>query len=285
MSTGKSKKTISSSDHKVEEPIQIIGKRLEERVDFFMSNIDAIVRKYRNYQASATLPTDLGCISVTPEEPLTPAAATASEAVVAADVASPAPAAGQKRARSEDATTAGGDNTVVPPTTTTTTTDKKKLSNTYYVTVTFPDNRRVIKQLQLLKTEAYELVSLFDSVHDWISISIPELNSEDIPGAPVMLAVVEQVSSLSQTLASVRSMEQKYYTERAQLEKAVLKVPESRMLQLELLTSEEGWWIEAERAWRVLIRCSLLAYTMLARNMDRLKEPAGKSSSAALYYQ
>eukprot|EP00658_Telonema_sp_P-2_P006491 TRINITY_DN12458_c0_g1_i1.p2 TRINITY_DN12458_c0_g1~~TRINITY_DN12458_c0_g1_i1.p2 ORF type:complete len:101 (-),score=31.21 TRINITY_DN12458_c0_g1_i1:221-523(-) len=100
-----------------------------------------------------------------------------------------------------------------------------------------------------------------------------------------MLAVVEQVSSLSQTLASVRSMEQKYYTERAQLEKAVLKVPESRMLQLELLTSEEGWWIEAERAWRVLIRCSLLAYTMLARNMDRLKEPAGKSSSAALYYQ
>ena len=71
MSTGKSKKTISSSDHKVEEPIQIIGKRLEERVDFFMSNIDAIVRKYRNYQASATLPTDLGCISVTPEETIT----------------------------------------------------------------------------------------------------------------------------------------------------------------------------------------------------------------------
>lgn len=275
-STGKSKKTISSSDHKVEEPIQIIGKRLEERVDFFMSNIDAIVRKYRNYQSCAVLPTDLGCISVTPEETTAP---TTTEAATPA-----AAAAGQKRARSEDATTAGGDNAVVPPTTTTIDT-KKKPSNTYYVTVTFPDNRRVIKQLQLLKTEAYELVALFDSVHDWISISIPELNSEDIPGAPVMLAVVEQVSSLSQTLASVRSMEQKYYTERAQLEKAVLKVPESRMLQLELLTSEEGWWIEAERAWRVLIRCSLLAYTMLARNMDRLKEPAGKSSSAALYYQ
>ena len=277
-----SKKTINSSKHSVEEPIKIIGQRLEERVDYFMGNIDEIVRKYREYQAASVPPTDLGSIAIVPEaDPSSPAGEKAASPKTVA--------VGEKRPREEEVASGDAPQTEVKAedkvATDAAKEEAERKKNTYYVTVTFPDNRRLIKQLQLLKTEAYELVSLFDSIHDWISISIPELNSEDIPGAPVMLAVVEQVSSLSQTLSSVRSMEQKYYMERAQLEKAVLKVPESRMLQMELLVSEEGWWIEAERAWRVLIRCSLLAYTMLARNMERLKEPNGVSTSAAMYYQ
>lgn len=141
------------------------------------------------------------------------------------------------------------------------------------ISITFPNNDDLREQLALLKREAYELGTTFDGIHDWVALNIPDMREEGEIGVEVMGAVIEQTSSLADSTRGVYSLELKYLSERSEAEKALLKCPDSRSLQLALETNDADTWDEIERAWRTLIRVCLILYSVLAKNMNKLREP------------
>jgi hypothetical protein len=154
------------------------------------------------------------------------------------------------------------------------------------IEIKFPDNTEIVRQLRLLKREAYELSSTMDGIHDWIALSIPEIQTSESgenDGVEVMGAVIEQVSSLTDTVKACYSAESKYLEDRADLEKAMLKLPESETMRLSLAALDCDTWDEIDRAWRTLVRVTLLLYSILSKNMSHLKEPRKEKRAMGMF--
>lgn len=147
--------------------------------------------------------------------------------------------------------------------------------------VVFPNNTELRKQLHFLKREAYELSVTFDGIHDWIALNIPDMKDEDNTGVEVMGAVIEQCSTLNDAIRGVYGLELKYLSERGEIEKAMLKCPESVSLKLQLEVSDGDTWDELERGWRILTRSCLILYSVLSKNMQKLREPRQQRHHAA----
>ena len=137
----------------------------------------------------------------------------------------------------------------------------------------FPDNALLLEQLKLLKKEAYALGTTFDGIHDWIALSIPDYKEEDNVNVEIMGAVIQQVGNLQETVRDVYATELKYLEERADLEKSLLKVPDSDTIARQLELQELDTWDDVERGWRGMIRVSLILFSMLSKNMKALREP------------
>lgn len=161
---------------------------------------------------------------------------------------------------------------------------KESAEDEEIVEITFPDNGELLKQLKLLKREAYELTTTFDGIHDWIALNIPTMKDEDNVGVEVMGAVIEQISSLNEAIREVYKLESKYLTERAESEKSVLKYPESSSLALQMEVGDMDTWDEVERSWRALIRVCLILYSVLSKNMAKLKEPRSENRATTMYH-
>jgi hypothetical protein len=141
------------------------------------------------------------------------------------------------------------------------------------IEIEFPDNKNLLKQLRLLKRESYELSTTFDGIHDWIALNIPDMKDEDNMGVEIMGAVIEQASSLTDTLRSVYALELKYLSDRADMEKALMKFPISVTLKQQLEVNDGDTWDEIERSWRTLIRVCLILHSVLTKNMEKLRNP------------
>jgi len=154
------------------------------------------------------------------------------------------------------------------------------------VNVSFPDNTALLDQLKQMKKEAYELSTVFDGISDWIDLNAPEKEqgAEDSTGVEIQNSVVEQIGSLNETIKSVYDLELKYLSERAEAEAQVLKMPVLMSLQLQLEVYDSDTWDEVDRSWRALIRVCLILYTVLAKNMAKLKHPAARRTAAAGYH-
>jgi hypothetical protein len=152
------------------------------------------------------------------------------------------------------------------------------------VEVKFPDNTEIVKQLRLLKRESYELGATMDGIHDWIALNVPDIKDDENDGVEVMGAVIEQVTSLADTVRSVYSAEAKYLEERAELEKSMLKLPESETMKLAIKSHDGDTWDEIDRGWRTLIRVCLLLYSILSKNMAMLKEPRKQTSNQSAMF-
>ena len=148
--------------------------------------------------------------------------------------------------------------------------------------IVFPDNTLLQEQLLLLKKEAYALGTTFDGIHDWIALSIPDYKEEDNTNVEVMGAVIQQVGSLQETVREVYSTELTYLEQRADLEKALLKVPDSDTIARQLELTDLDTWDDVERGWRGMIRVALILFTMLSKNMKALREPR-KSRPSSLF--
>lgn len=158
---------------------------------------------------------------------------------------------------------------------------KKNQVKARVVEVRFPDNTNLVKQLRLLKREAYELGSTMDGIHDWIALNVPDIKEDDNDNVEIMGAVIEQVTSLTDTVKAVYSAESQYIEQRSEIEKAMLKLPESETMKLSMAAGDSNAWDEVDRAWRTLVRITLLLYSILSKNMAALKEPRKAAASHA----
>ena len=148
--------------------------------------------------------------------------------------------------------------------------------------VKIPDNKELLQQLRILKREAYELGTTFDGIHDWIALNVPDLKDDDNTGIEVMDAVMEQVTSLNDAVREVYSIEGKYMEDRSENECTVMKYPDAGSIRLVLEVADRDLWDDIERGWRILIRTSLILYTVLSRNMEKLKNPRQQRSMLSI---
>jgi hypothetical protein len=161
-----------------------------------------------------------------------------------------------------------GDDTVADATTT-----AAKDGEGETVAIVFPDNTLLQEQLNLLKAEAYALGTTFDGIHDWIALNVPDYKEEDNVGVEIMGAVIQQVASLQESIREVYATELRYLEERGDLEKTLLKMPDSDTVQRQMEVLDLDAWDDAERGWRSMIRVSLILFSMLHKNMKVLREP------------
>lgn len=155
------------------------------------------------------------------------------------------------------------------------------------VEVEFPDNEDLKKQLKLLKRESYELSTVLDGIVDWISLNAPAIEKgQEDAGAEIQDAVAEQITNLSEAVDGVYEMEMKYLGERAELETTLLAMPEVKSIALSMEIHDSDIWDQVERAWKTMMRVCLIAYSVVSKNMGRLKDPlAAAASSASTMYQ
>ena len=71
----------------------------------------------------------------------------------------------------------------------------------------------------------------------------------------------------------------KYYSDRAEIEKALLRAPNRESLKAMLDALDSNSWDDVERGWRTMIRVTLLLYSVLSKNMKKLKEPVEQKRS------
>lgn len=137
----------------------------------------------------------------------------------------------------------------------------------------FPDNALLLSHLATLKREAYELGTTFDGIHDWIALNIPDMKEADGVGVEIMDAVMEQVTSLSDSLRSVYELELKYVDDRSEMEVSASKYSDSPSHLARIVCHDSEAWDDIERGWRTLARASILLHTVLAKNMKKLRDP------------
>jgi hypothetical protein len=215
----------------------------------------------------------------------TTAAIASPPTVTGADAQAPAPAAAPAVPAATGAATAAAtsEEAASPKGGADKTKKKKKEPKVRIVEVNFPSNEDLLGNLRTLKRESYELATTMDGIHDWIALNVPDIKEDDNSGVEVMSAVIEQVSSLTDTVRGVYGLEQKYLEERSECEKRRLKYPESKMVELQLQTQDTDTWDDLDRGWRTLIRVCLVLYAVLAKNMTALKEPRKQRGGHSLF--
>lgn len=165
-------------------------------------------------------------------------------------------------------------------------TDADPLPPHYVVTLRWDENTALLKELQLLRRSALQMVQYLDSLTDWLALSMPDLNEENSAMAEVLGAVLEQITSFVESIRSIVGFPKKYLSERAEIEEELLKLPESKALQMKLELNDAETWDEMEKSWRVLVRVSLISRSVITKNLTMLQATSAKkdAASAAVYY-
>ena len=140
----------------------------------------------------------------------------------------------------------------------------------------FPDNEAIRMNLSLLRKTAHELIAIFDCIQDWILAHIPTIKDEDNSGVEVQETVVAQVAGYYKVIKGIYSEEMDYFSRRAELETSFLKQPASESWIRAIILHDAQEWDDMENCWRALIRVIMLCQNLLARNMEKLKEPRSR---------
>jgi hypothetical protein len=245
--------------------VETVKEMLEQNVEHFLGHITSYVEKYQRYHAEAAkIIAAIPVIEEGPRAPGTPA----SEESAQPDDGSMAKAVGVTK------------KPVVGRKVVVTQTDDEEV-----VEVEFPENEELKKQLKMLKKEAYELSTTLEGIMDWIDLLAPDKDKtqEDSTGAEVQDAVSEQISSLADSTKSAYDLEGKYLNERGEIEAAILGMPQVKSMVLQLEVYDADAWDEIERSWKMLLRVCLIAYSVVFKNMKRLKNPLSKSKDVVGY--
>jgi hypothetical protein len=260
----------SRSGVEMDPAVSIVKGVLEQNVTYFVQNVSQYIGKYQEQLSKCLAILNAQARISLQAAPATPKAADATGAATAAVPASDA--AVKPDAPAAEATPAS------PAVIGKVTVNENREEDV--MEIEFPDNEKLCQQLKALKREAYELSTTFDGISDWIDLNAPdkEKGSEDSVGAEVQDAVIEQVGSLNEAVKGVYDLELKYLSERTDLESQVLKAPQVRSLQLQLEIGDSDTWDEIERSWRAMIRVCLILYSVLTKNMTRLKNPDAPNS-------
>ena len=140
----------------------------------------------------------------------------------------------------------------------------------------FPENSEIRKNLSLLRRKAHEIIAIFDCIQDWILAHIPTIKDEDNSGVEVQETVVAQVAGYYKVIKGIYAEEMEYLSRRSELETNHLKQPASDSWMCAIVLHDSQEWDDIENCWRALIRVIMLCQNLLARNMEKLKEPRSK---------
>lgn len=135
--------------------------------------------------------------------------------------------------------------------------------------IVLPDNRLLLKQLHILRREAYALSTTFNGIHDLIAFMIPssaEMEGTDGTTATVMAAVMQQALSLAEVCSENEKMESQYLSDRLDAEVSAQKHPDCYTFQDALISLEVDTWDQLKRSWWAMTRITLIMHTVLARN-------------------
>jgi hypothetical protein len=140
----------------------------------------------------------------------------------------------------------------------------------------FPNNDALLEQLDILTQEAHDLSHTFETIFDWIAINAPQLKEEQSVGVEIMEAVKSQILDLLRVARGQYTVKVSYLSDRVRMEKTAMKHGPSKcvstMKAIDVLDSE--YWDVLEQAWRVLVRCVIIAHDVLDKNMAKLKDPS-----------
>lgn len=240
--------------------VDTVRDLFEQNVQYFLDNIGSYVDKYQTYQNNAT--------SLIESQPKISAAPSTT-------------------------TTAAADNN--PPSAFDTTATPKSViiggkvsinptADETVVEVEFPDNSDLKQQLKQLKREAYEMSTTLEGIVDWIDLNAPDkVKGQEDAGAEIQGAVSEQIASLAAAVNDVYELELKYLGERAELETTLLALPEVKSIALSMEIHDAETWDTVERSWKVMVRVCLIAYSVVTKNLARLKQPVATRSSGSIY--
>eukprot|EP00756_Hemistasia_phaeocysticola_P006516 Hpha_TRINITY_DN13868_c0_g1::TRINITY_DN13868_c0_g1_i1::g.69794::m.69794 len=145
-----------------------------------------------------------------------------------------------------------------------------------------PDNKELLDELDKLKHESYELTTILNAVIDWISLSIPQIKDEDNLGVEVQERVLSEITGLLKVLNSSYESELGYLSGRAEHESQYYKHFKAPSWQQVIEAHDMGEWDDLERAWRDMVRVTINAYSVLSKNMEKLKNPRKLGHAHAL---
>lgn len=151
------------------------------------------------------------------------------------------------------------------------------------IPVTFPDNKALVLRMAQLKQAGTELLTVFNGIADWISLSVPDIKVDDNDSVDVMNTVLETTQSYIEAIETTKTFHREYLDERVETETSILKFPHSASMRRSLLATDLDCWNEVERGWQTLTRCSLILHTLLSNNMKKLVDPRGVRKVDGIY--
>ena len=156
----------------------------------------------------------------------------------------------------------------------------------YIVRLSFDSNSLLLREVEWLRLEAGKLARQLDRVSDWMALNMPSMNEENSAATEILAAVLEQVQSLVETVRSIVGLPKKYLSDRGDVEKELLKLPESRAIQMQLELVDAEMWEELEKSWKALIRVTLIAHSVITKNKETLWNPlkSVKTAESTVYY-
>ncbi|CUE71296.1 Hypothetical protein, putative [Bodo saltans] len=162
----------------------------------------------------------------------------------------------------------------------------EELAPHYVVELYFDSNKAIVEEIQYLRKAAMDLAVDLDNVTDWLALSMPNLNEENSVVSEILGGVLEQVASFVETVRAIVAFPKKYHESRTAVEKELLKLPESKALQMQLELQDAETWDEVQKSWKVLIRVCLITHSVLKKNLPALEEAGSEVSTAAasVYY-
>jgi len=243
--------------------VDTVRDLFEQNVQYFLDNIGTYVDKYQSFQDAAT-----ALIEAQPKI----AAAVHSKAAAGTSAFDKAAEGSEETATATKTVVIGGKVTI------------NATADDTVVEVEFPDNADLKQQLKQLKREAYEMSTTLEGIVDWIDLNAPDkVKGQEDAGAEIQGAVSEQISSLASAVNDVYELELKYLGERAELETTLLALPEVKSIALSMEIHDAETWDTVERSWKVMVRVCLIAYSVVSKNLSRLKQPVATRSSASIY--
>eukprot|EP01062_Namystynia_karyoxenos_P017681 TRINITY_DN16546_c0_g1_i1.p1 TRINITY_DN16546_c0_g1~~TRINITY_DN16546_c0_g1_i1.p1 ORF type:complete len:487 (+),score=170.44 TRINITY_DN16546_c0_g1_i1:99-1463(+) len=136
-----------------------------------------------------------------------------------------------------------------------------------------PDNSELLEQLAHVKHESYELTTMLNGIVDWISLSIPQIKDEDNLGVEVQERVLQEISGLLKVVNATYEAELSYLQGRAEHESQYYKHFLAQSWYRVIEAHDLSEWDDLERGWRDMVRVTINAYSVLSKNMEKLKNP------------
>eukprot|EP01059_Diplonema_ambulator_P006527 TRINITY_DN16201_c0_g1_i2.p1 TRINITY_DN16201_c0_g1~~TRINITY_DN16201_c0_g1_i2.p1 ORF type:complete len:263 (+),score=67.13 TRINITY_DN16201_c0_g1_i2:36-824(+) len=141
-----------------------------------------------------------------------------------------------------------------------------------------PDDEMLLKNLNYLTCEAYELRIILSGVCDWIEMQMPAIKSEDNRGVEVQEAVIRHLVHMRGAVQAINERQRAYTDKVADYATKYYKNPAAgRQWARALFLWNHDYWDQLERDWRELRQIVLLAGRRLSLNMEKLTRPRGNT--------
>eukprot|EP00756_Hemistasia_phaeocysticola_P006949 Hpha_TRINITY_DN14062_c0_g2::TRINITY_DN14062_c0_g2_i1::g.43866::m.43866/K06698/PSME3; proteasome activator subunit 3 (PA28 gamma) len=136
-----------------------------------------------------------------------------------------------------------------------------------------PDNSTLRQYLKVAKREAISLHQAFNSIADLIMSLTPEIKDEDNFGVEVQENVLAEIAAMIVATTLIRDMETSYLAKRAEVESQLYKHPWAPTWPRVLRTLDMCQWDALEKSWRDMARITILSYSLLTSNQEKVFEP------------